>query len=106
MTYTFTLAGEPKGSYLRYEHQGRSIYLPKTMAVAEPPAAITISGEGLAEPKAAKTKDPVALQAEATKAAERAQRAADRARKLAAQLEQLQAAQPAAKGRGKKAVAA
>ena len=115
-TYTFNLvAGETKGSYLRYEHMGRSVYVPKTMASAAPPATITITGEGLAEPKVAKVSDPVALEAAATKAAERAQRAADRAQKLAEQLTRMKAQQPAspidqpaakAAGRGKKAKAA
>ena len=109
MTYTFSLVvGDTKGSYLRYEHMGRSVYVPKTMASGAPPATITITGEGLAEPKAAKEKDPVALEAAATKAAERAQRAAERAQKLAEQLAHMKAQQPADKpaAKGRKAKAA
>jgi hypothetical protein len=96
MTYTFTLARETKGSHLRYHHSGLgSIYLAKAMAAGQPPATITITADGLAEPKTAKEQDAVALQAEATKAAERAQRAAERAQKLAELVERLKAAQPA-----------
>ena len=110
---TFTLARETKGGYFRYEHQGRSIYCPKTLFTAEPPATISITADGVAEPKVAKETDPVALQAKATKAAERAQRAADQAKKLAEQVERLKAQQPAPqaetitpRGKSKKAVAA
>jgi hypothetical protein len=78
--------------------------------IVEPPASITIAAEGFAEPKAAKEQDPVALEAKATKAAERAQRAAEQAQKLAEQVERLKAqqpappaAQPAPKGRKAKA---
>ena len=119
MTYTFSLVADTKGGYFRYQHASRSIYVPKTMFAAEPAATISITAEGIAEPKAAKAHDPVALQVQATKAAERAARAAERAQKLAEQLEQLKAAasvqqpaasaqQPEAKaaGRGKKAKAA
>ena len=114
MTYTFNLATETKGGYCRYEHQGRSIYLPKTMLVAEPPATVTITADGLAEPRAPKEQDPAVLEAKATKAAERAQRAAQQAQRLAEQVAHLKAQQPAqpagdrpaTKGKGKKAVAA
>ena len=111
MTYTFTLAKETKGGYFRFEHQGRSIYCPKAMFVGEPPATISITAEGIAEPKAAKTTDPVELQAQADKAAASAQRAAARAQKLTEQLAQLKAQQPSAqqpeaKGRGRKPKAA
>jgi hypothetical protein len=117
MTYTFSLACETKSGYLRYEHPGLgSIYLRKTLASTEqPPASISLTADGLAEPRAAREQDPAVLEAKATKAAERAQRAAAQAAKLAAQVEQLKAQQPAqpaieqptekptTKGKGRKA---
>ena len=94
-TYTFTLAPDTKGGYRRYAHPGLgSLYLAKTMLV-EPPATVTITAEGLAEPRAAKEQDPAVLEAKATKAAERAQRAAEQAQRLAEQVAHLKAQQPA-----------
>jgi hypothetical protein len=97
MTYTFSLAPATKGTHLRYHHAGLgSIYLAKTMVAGQPPATISITAEGLAEPKAAKELDAAALQAEADKAAERAARAAERAQKLAELVSRLKADQPPA----------
>ena len=96
MTITFSLATESKGSYYRYHAQGRSIYVPKSMTGEVPPATLTLTGEGLTEPKASKTHDPATLQAQADKAAASAERAAARAQKLTEQLERLKAQQPAA----------
>jgi hypothetical protein len=103
MTYTFTLARELKGNYYRYSLTGLgSVYIPKTMLAAEPPATISITADGFAEPKAAKEQDPVALQAKADKAVASAQRAAERAQKLAEQVAQLKAVQqPAEKPKGR-----
>jgi hypothetical protein len=108
MTYTFSLTRALKAGYYRYSLAGLgSIYIPKTMLIAEPPTTISVTADGLAEPKAVKEQDPVALQAKADKAAERAQRAAERAQKLAAQVAQLKVlqteAKPAAKSKKAKA---
>jgi F0F1-type ATP synthase epsilon subunit len=92
-TYTFTLARELKGGYVRYENATvGSIYLSKGMLLADA-ASVTVTAD-FAEPKAAKELDPAVLQAKADKASERAKRATEQAQKLAEQAASLKAAQP------------